>query len=73
MPHIRRQGKHVTTDVVATIGTRFQGTRRKGMAQIHEPWSRTIRRSGNTGSLRSVKGIKDRVIAQRAPPRDTNR
>ena len=69
MPHIRRQGEHVTADVVTTIGTRFQGTRSKSMTQVHEPWSRSLRVPGNArGSKEPMKGINDREIAQRTPP-----
>src|SRR5262249_57174498 len=69
MPHVRRQGEHVTANVVTTIGTRFQGTRSKRMTQVHEPWSRSIRVCGNTcGSKKLMKGIDDRGIAQRSSP-----
>ena len=69
MPHIRRQGEHVTANVVTTIGTRFQGTRRKSMTQVHEPWSRSIRVSRNAGGIQELmKGIDDREIAQWSPP-----
>src|SRR5919197_5834548 len=69
MPHIRRQGEHVTANVVTTIGTRFQGTRSKSMTQVHEPWSRSIRVRGNaSGRKELMKGIDDREIAQRSSP-----
>src|SRR2546428_1712048 len=69
MPHIRRQGEHVTANVVPTIGTCFQGTRSKRMTQVHEPWSRSLRvRRNARGSQELMKGINDREIAQRAPP-----
>src|SRR5712692_2997066 len=69
MPHIRRQGEHVTANVVTTIGTRFQGTRSKRMTQVHEPWSWSLRVRGNArGRQELMEGIDDREIAQWAPP-----
>src|SRR5207237_4453816 len=58
-----------TANVVTTIGTRFQGTSRKRMTQVHEPWSWSIRIRGNaSGSKELMEGIDDREIAQRSPP-----
>ena len=58
VPHIGSQSEHMTTDLIAGVGTALKSSHRKGMTQVHEPRSRL---AGLPGDARRLDDVMEGV------------
>src|SRR5262249_6938288 len=68
VPHIGGQSEHMTTDLIAGVGTALQASHRKGMTQVHEPRSRLAGLPGEARRLDNVmEGVGEDAVREWAP------